>query len=166
MLLLLAVIFYQGWHLKSLVSQAEPSATVAVGAASVNIEANINLNAVLASNLMGQPSGPITTPVQQVRKTNLKLTLIGVIASEDTRNARALIKNGRNKVGIYSINESIKGVNAKVSAVRPTEVLIDRNGAIEKILLSRVQDASNSLEPINLGQQNAPDQPLLNSQEI
>lgn len=75
--------------------------------------------------------GPITAP-----ETRLKLTLNGVFASENPKLAMAIISDSTGKQQHYRIGDAVPG-GAKVHAIYPDRVILDRLGKLETLKLPR-----------------------------
>jgi len=94
------------------------------------------INDVVNANLFGDPKPVIE--VKKAPKTTLDLTLQGILSATDTTVARAIISSGRKKTAeLYSVGEEIKGAGASVKEIRPQEVILNRNGAIESLPLKK-----------------------------
>ena len=66
--------------------------------------------------------------------TNMPLVLTGIIASTDPKDGLAMIGTSATNTKIYPVGERVPG-NARVHAVYPDRVLLERNGAIEALRL-------------------------------
>jgi len=98
---------------------------------------------IVSANLFGDP-----TPVKVVKKapkTTLDLTLQGVLWATDTNMARAIIMTGKKASKLYSVGESIDGAGASVKEIKDGEVLLNRNGATERLPLNKKTDGSRQL---------------------
>lgn len=91
---------------------------------------------ITSANLFGDPRPKIEV-VKDIPKTNLNLKLIGVLWASNQDMARVIIQSGNKKAGLYSIGDSIKGAGASVQEIRANEILINRNGATEKLLIKK-----------------------------
>jgi len=104
------------------------------------------VNDMVRANLFGDPS---PAPIAKVApKTTLDLTLQGVLAASDTNIARAIIMSGKRKSKLYSIGESIQGAGVTVEEIRGSEVLINRNGAIESLPLVKSKSSGRGNDSI------------------
>lgn len=91
------------------------------------------VNDIVRANLFGNPN---PAPVARVApKTTLDLTLQGVLAATDNAMARAIIMSGKRNSKLYSIGESIQGAGVSIEEIKASEVLLNRNGAIESLPL-------------------------------
>lgn len=90
---------------------------------------------MVRANLFGNPT-PV--PVKKViTKTTLDLTLQGILSASDAQMARAIIRSGKNKPGLYSVGEKIQGAGVSIEEIKFNEVLLNRNGAIESLSLNK-----------------------------
>ena len=76
-------------------------------------------------------AGPITAPA-----TRLKLNLNGVFASENPKLAMAIISDASGKQKHYRIGDAVPG-GAKLHAIYPDRVILDRLGKLETLKLPR-----------------------------
>ena len=139
---LLVVIL--AWVLGRLVwSIIEPSPVVARWqplAVTVNTsQQQLPVNELLSLNLFGryqENSAPILTkPVKQdAPQTQLRLTLVGVVANSTPSKALAVVTNN-GKQNTYGINEVIDNTRATLIAVYNDRVIIRNNGRDETLML-------------------------------
>ncbi|NND81263.1 MAG: hypothetical protein HKN50_02415 [Gammaproteobacteria bacterium] len=102
---------------------------------------NYRVNDILSANLFGNPA-----PVQVVRQaptTTLNLKLQGILSASDSAMARAIIQTGNKASELYSVGETIKGAGASVKEIRASEVILNRNGAIESLPLIKKSESGN-----------------------
>lgn len=71
------------------------------------------------------------------KKTSLKLKLEGIIAAENDRLSRAVIRSSSKRAVTYKLGDNIQGTNAELSSVEGLRVLIDRAGVLESLELER-----------------------------
>ena len=69
-------------------------------------------------------------------QTNMPLVLTGIFAASDPKNGLAIIGTTASNAKVYPVGERVPG-NAVVHAVYVDRVLLERNGAIEALLLPR-----------------------------
>jgi general secretion pathway protein C len=139
---LLVVVF--AWIAGRLVwSLVEPSPAVARWqplTVSVNTsQQQLPVNELLSLNLFGRYQAnatPVTTkPVKQdAPQTQLRLTLVGVVASSKPSRALAVVTNN-GKQNTYGINEVIDNTRATLIAVYNDRVIIRNNGRDETLML-------------------------------
>ena len=93
--------------------------------------------------------GPITAPA-----TRLKLNLNGVFASEDSKLAMAIISDASGKQKHYRVGDAVPG-GAKLHAIYPDRVILDRLGKLETLKLPREVAAFNAttISPSQLNSQ-------------
>ncbi|MFT4634233.1 MAG: type II secretion system protein C [Arenicella sp.] len=92
---------------------------------------------IVSANLFGDPSPKLTTKVAP--KTTLDLTLQGVLSASNNAMARAIIMSGKHQSKLYSIGDSIQGAGVSIEEIKPNEVLLNRNGAIESLPLNTLK---------------------------
>ncbi len=83
------------------------------------------------------------TQKQEIRQTNLKLTLTGTIAREDPKTGIALISAEREKEKPFLVGEEVSG-STKLHEVYADRVVLDRNGNLETLALARKEGSGNS----------------------
>ncbi len=96
---------------------------------------------IVRANLFGDPS-PAKVVQEDAPKTTLDLTLQGVLSATDTNMARAIIMSGKRNSKLYSIGETIQGAGVSIEEIRPSEVLLNRSGAIERLPLVKGKGSS------------------------
>ncbi|MCP4040644.1 MAG: hypothetical protein GY731_01655 [Gammaproteobacteria bacterium] len=69
-------------------------------------------------------------------ETKLNLTLRGVLSSDDTENARAIITNPKGEEKLYRVGEKLPG-GAKLAEIHANNVLLRRNDRLETLLLAK-----------------------------
>lgn len=97
---------------------------------------------ITSANLFGDPR-PKTVVRENIRDTNLNLKLVGVLWASDQKNARVLIESNSKNAALYSVGDSIKGASASVKEIYQNEILLNRNGATEKLSLAKQKDSSD-----------------------
>lgn len=95
-----------------------------------------NLVDVVNAHLFGKAAlqvdkGPITAPV-----TRLRLNLNGVFASDDPKLAMAIISDSSGEQKYYRIGDAVPG-GARLHAIYPDRVILDRQGKLETLKLPR-----------------------------
>lgn len=98
---------------------------------------DINLSAVQALNLFGQyneHAKEVTKPVTDAPKTRLKLTLSGLVASDNADSAAAIIAH-KGKQETYGIGDIILGTRASLEQVLTDRVIIKQLGRLETLML-------------------------------
>ena len=91
---------------------------------------------ITSANLFGDPR-PKTVVRENIRDTNLNLKLVGVLWASDQKNARVLIESDSKNAALYSVGDNIKGASASVKEIYQNEILLNRNGATEKLSLAK-----------------------------
>jgi general secretion pathway protein C len=69
--------------------------------------------------------------------TRLKLTLIGVVAADDSEQSKAIVQIDNKQVAIFRIGDAIPKTNAEVYQIEPTRILLSRNGKLERLEIDR-----------------------------
>jgi len=119
---------------------------------------NLQVSEIQALNLFGVYNqsvvvGNETEDIEDAPETNLKLTLTGVVASDDEKKSAAIIeKNGTQE--IYAIDETINGTRAVLKKVHRDRVLIRHSGRLETLMLdghdySESNDTKSSVNTSN-----------------
>jgi general secretion pathway protein C len=121
---------------------AVPAAIVAIPIASGPADtsnSSINIAQLKSLTLFGKVEAPKQDQPAVIEsnavKTNLNLTLVGVVESSDENSARAIIASG-DKQDVYAINASLPaGNNVTLSKVMVDRVIINNNGQYESLWL-------------------------------
>lgn len=98
----------------------------------------VNIETLNALNLFGdhsaEPVEVIEEDIQDAPETSLRLTLTGVVASDDKNLAAAIIeKSGSQET--YGVGDMITGTRALLEKVMPDRVLIKVSGRLETLML-------------------------------
>jgi len=141
-ILLLAYIAYLAAQITWLLvspSTTYQSTSSNSSATSVNAKTkNVDLAKLYALNLFGAFSDEIVVQeeikVQDAPETQLRLTLSGVVASDDSKLATAIIENN-GKQETYGIGDTIIGTRAILDSVSSDRVLIKQSGRLETLML-------------------------------
>lgn len=94
-----------------------------------------DIDAMVSAHLFGEVVKQQAKPVSRAPETKLQLRLLGMIASGSDQYARALISVNSRQVDTYGVGEAIAGTDARIRAVERRRVLLNRNGAVESLLL-------------------------------
>jgi general secretion pathway protein C len=121
---------------------AVPAAIVAIPIASGPVDtsnSSINIAQLKSLTLFGKVEAPKQDQPAVIEsnavKTNLNLTLVGVVESSDENSARAIIASG-DKQDVYAINAPLPvGNNVTLSKVMVDRVIINNNGQYESLWL-------------------------------
>jgi hypothetical protein len=87
--------------------------------------------------------------VVEAPKTQLKLTLTGVITAIPEDQGRAMIEVQRGTTSIVQVGEEIGKTGARLNSVFSDHILIDRQGKLEKLLIDRATLEINDLSAQN-----------------
>lgn len=86
-------------------------------------------------NLFGKfKKGAAAKPVAVERKTKLKVTLAGIVASSDPAKALAIIEH-RGEQDTYGVDDKINGTQATVEQVLAKKVVLRHRGVLENLYL-------------------------------
>jgi general secretion pathway protein C len=96
----------------------------------------LDLAALGNGHLFGVAPPPAPLDDANAPQTNMPLILTGIFAASDPKNGLAIIGTTANNAKVYPVGERVPG-NAVVHAVYIDRVLLERNGAIEALLLPR-----------------------------
>jgi len=90
-------------------------------------------------DLFGKASpkeGTAAVDTRNLPKTNLQLTLRGVMAGDGEGRTSALVEGPNQQTQTYHLGDSLPG-NAKLKAVYPDRIVIDRNGHLENLFFPK-----------------------------
>ena len=90
----------------------------------------------------------VTPTIEDAPKTNLSLSLVGVVVVEPLELSLAIIAN-RNTQDTYGIDEEIEGTRATLSAVYSDRVVLDNSGRSETLMLQEVSATSSRSNSIS-----------------
>ena len=140
LLVVLAHIFYDEYsHRKQKVTDTAPQKLQPITRNSGPV---YRVSDITSANLFGDPR-PKTVVRENIRDTNLILKLVGVLWASDQKNARVLIESNSKDAALYSVGDSIKGASASVKEIYQNEILLNRNGATEKLSLAKKKDSND-----------------------
>jgi general secretion pathway protein C len=94
----------------------------------------LNLAALSNGHLFGVAPAPAAVDDANAPQTNMPLVLTGIFAAQDPKNGLAIIGTSATNAKVYPVGERVPG-NARVHAVYSDRVLLERNGAIEALML-------------------------------
>jgi len=121
---------------------------------------------VLGMNLFGryQQNAPVVKkqPIKQdAPETQLNLTLVGVVASSNSKTSLAVITH-RGKQNTYGLNEAIEGTRATLQAVYVDRVIIRNRGRDETLMLDGVKFSKEQVRsaPVKSTPQSSPSSEL------
>ena len=81
--------------------------------------------------------------------TRLKLTLLGAIAADNTEKSSAIIQIDNKQLAIVQVGDSLPGTNAKIHQIQPTQVVLMRNGKLERLAIIRPELEMNDQDDIS-----------------
>ena len=94
----------------------------------------MDLAALTNGHLFGAAPPPPPVDDANAPPTNMPLVLTGIFAAADSKDGLAIIGTSASNAKVYPVGARVPG-NARVHAVYTDRVLLDRNGAIEALLL-------------------------------
>ncbi len=89
---------------------------------------------ITSANLFGDPA-PKKEVVKNIPTTTLQLKAIGILWASEQQQARAIIQSGNKPAKLYGVGDRIQGAGVSIDEIREGEILLDRNGAKEKLPL-------------------------------
>lgn len=94
---------------------------------------------VAALSLFGKKEKLAETQPQVIDApiTLLKLTLLGAIAADNEENSRVVIQIDNKKISIVQVGDPLPGTNAVIHQIQPTQVVLMRNGKLERLAINR-----------------------------
>ncbi|WP_427981006.1 type II secretion system protein GspC [Agarivorans sp.] len=121
-----------------------------------SIATKIDLSSLNKLHLFGEFQANKTTKTPEkivsannAPKTNLKLTLSGLVASSDQSKALAIVEH-RGKQQTYGIDESIEGTQAVIKEIQSERIIILHKGKYESVLLDPEGKQSASSSSVNV----------------
>ena len=114
--------------------EGTPVQATASGSAQVH---EYQVKEIVQAHLFGQPAQAIEPVLAEAPETKLKLVLIGVLASDNTTLARALIRVNAKKEKTYAIGQQIDSTDALVHKIESERVILDRKGNYESLAMTR-----------------------------
>lgn len=105
----------------------------------VTTNQTINTSAIRNLNLFGEynKEQEVVKPIEKIEsapETRLKLTLTGLVASDDPTTAAAIIES-KGKQDTYGIDDKIEGTRAILKQVQIDRVIIESSGRMETLML-------------------------------
>ena len=76
--------------------------------------------------------------------TRLKLTLLGAIAADNAEKSSAIIQIDNKQLAIVQVGDPLPGTNAKIHQIQPTQVVLMRNGKLERLAIIRPELETNA----------------------
>ncbi|WP_068546228.1 type II secretion system protein GspC [Thalassotalea crassostreae] len=121
----------------------EAKVVMPVISSATNVNANststVNTSSLKSLNLFGQyNSKPVVAPkvetIKSAPETKLKLTLAGLVASDDAQIAAAIIES-KGQQNTYGIDDRIEGTRTTLKQVLNDRVIIETSGRMETLML-------------------------------
>lgn len=100
-------------------------------------EVKYNIQDIANAHLFGVAKVQPRPATEMAPETKLRLSLGGLIASDNPRFARALIQINSGRMRSYRIGDQIAGTDAKLQRVTDYKVLLNRNGHLESLAMKR-----------------------------
>ncbi len=136
-------------------SQSAPEVATAATDASTSVS-SYDISSIIDAHIFGKTEESARPKPAPAPETKLRLSLHGLVATSDTRFARAIIGVNGSKVEPYAVGQTIKGMDAKIHSIQPNRVLLDRNGALESLLLKRQTLGSLKDTALHISSEGAP----------
>ena len=76
--------------------------------------------------------------------TRLKLTLLGAIAADNVEKSNAIIQIDNKQLAVVQVGDPLPGTNAKIHQIQPTQVVLMRNGKLERLAIIRPELENNA----------------------
>ncbi len=92
---------------------------------------------IVAAHLFGDAQQAVVRPAATLPQTRLNVNLLGIMASDDARLARAIVSVNSARSGVFSIGETLAGTDATIFEIRKDAVIIDRGGQLEQLAMPR-----------------------------
>jgi len=147
-----------------IIPEPQLSATIAVGgipkASVASAQSGVDIAKIQQLNLFGDavaaPQPINNAPVTDAPKTQLNLTLTGVVASSVEQASTAIIENRGNQA-VYGLGEKIEGTNATLQQVYRDRVIIKNGIRNETLMLDGIDyDEANKRRQQQTRRQPAP----------
>ncbi|WOH36676.1 type II secretion system protein GspC [Thalassotalea fonticola] len=142
-LISLLVVYIAYWSANfswTLYPEAETKLSAsALRATTTTSNQQINTSAIRNLNLFGEynKEQPVVKQIEKIEsapETRLKLTLTGLVASDDPATAAAIIES-KGKQETYGIDDKIEGTRAILKQVQNDRVIIESSGRMETLML-------------------------------
>ena len=101
----------------------------------------LDVAAIVNSHLFGSAPAGTGALGTHAPRTDLPLVLTGVIADRDPHTGMAILGPSPAAAKVYAVGDSIPG-GARLAAVLPRKVLLDRNGHLESLALPQQEAAA------------------------
>ncbi len=140
---LLTAIVILSWVIFDVAQRFVPGMSAGRDAGNTKVETvadtpagDYDVKQIVAAHLFGVAAKPKPV-VQQAPETRLRLTLLGVMASNRDLNGRAVIASDAAPDRSYAIGDRIDGTDAKLHSIEKDRVIIERGKRLEKLSLER-----------------------------
>lgn len=141
-IILLLTIGSIGWHIYQSHQSKKADYQSSAPTTATQPVRTYRVNDIVSAHLFGDPT-KAAQAVKAAPKTTLDLTLQGILSADNPEMARAIIAVSKGKGQLYQVGEKIEKANAKVKEIRTSEVLLDRNGAVESLPLIKKTSSGN-----------------------
>jgi general secretion pathway protein C len=121
--------------------EQQPATTVSNKQAGLDSVAQLHLFGTVQKANASQAIVPVVTNAPETR---LSLTLKGIVSNTAGQSALALIAEGKGMEKVYKIGMTIAN-QAKIHAINPDHVVLDRNGNLEILKLPKNEVDANSI---------------------
>ena len=135
LLLLVSTLVDIGWWVvTSPADDTGPAARPAAPSAPSPGRARVRYRDVAGLHLFGRSAGVAAPATADIRETRLQLKLLGVFAADEPARSYAIIADPQKREDVYQIGDTLPG-NVRLQAIHPDQVILERNGKLEKLLL-------------------------------
>jgi len=112
----------------------------------------VSFRQIVDAHLYGSPAeeAPAPAVVVDAAPTTLDLRLLGIVSSTDAGQARALIAVEDGPGRYFSVNQLISGTDARIRGITADQVLIERGGRLERVLLWSPENMARANEGAQL----------------
>lgn len=124
-------------RLASFVGKKHQESTVTLAQEAPGEKRQYSIEDIISAHLFGLAAGPPKPDVSTAPETKLRLSLAGLISSQNPRLARALIQVNSGQIKGYRIGDRIAGTDAQLQGVTSDKVLLNRNGNLESLAMKR-----------------------------
>lgn len=150
-LLLVSTLVDVGWWVVTSLSEpATPVTPSARPATPAPARPAARYRDVANLHLFGQAGGGVAPVAADIRETRLQLKLLGVFAADEPARSYAIIADPQKREEVYQIGDTLPG-NVRLQAIHPDQVILERNGKLEKLMLPQEFVSGTAAVPAGAG---------------
>jgi len=126
------------WTVLDVRPAAVPAGAVPAPSAATPVGPAVDVERIVNAHLFGVAGAPAAGDVDPnaVAATRMNLVLAGTIAHSDPKNGYAILGESAASARVYSVGKTVAG-GAKLFAVYPDRVILDRGGKLESLMLPK-----------------------------